>query len=111
VDHVSQLRLGERPVDHGLRVDSAGVEHYMAIAERGRAVLAGAGAGLGQHPDDGLPTQASTLAEAGPMARDLIATYLDVNSASFTLNVEVAAERWPDGIASHSGRNEAAGVL
>jgi hypothetical protein len=45
--------------------------------------------GLGNNPDEGLPTQARRLTEVEPMARDLIAVYLDVPEDSFDVEVRV----------------------
>lgn len=43
---------------------------------------------LGTNPD-GLPTQARTLAEVEPMARDLIALYLEIPEDSFEIAVQI----------------------
>jgi hypothetical protein len=45
--------------------------------------------GLGSYPEDGLPTWARNLAEVEPVARDLIAVYLDVPLDSFAVEVQV----------------------
>ena len=49
--------------------------------------------GLGNRPDYGLPTQARTLADVEPMARDLIALWLRVPAQSFRVDVQM--ERRP----------------
>ncbi|GFG74708.1 hypothetical protein [Mycobacterium botniense] len=54
--------------------------------------------GLGNNPDEGLPTQARRLTDVEPMARDLIAVYLDVPEDSF--NVEVKIEL-PTSVSAH----------
>ena len=45
--------------------------------------------GLGSHPEYGLPTWAASIRDIEPMARDLIAIYLDVPQDSFDLDVKV----------------------
>lgn len=45
--------------------------------------------GLGSYPEDGLPTWARSLRDVEPMARDLIAIYLDVPADSFSVAVRV----------------------
>lgn len=52
---------------------------------------------LGTTPD-GLPTQARSLIEVEPMARDLIAVYLDVPEDSFDVEVEIEL---PDPVRQH----------
>jgi hypothetical protein len=54
--------------------------------------------GLGNNPDEGLPTQARRLSDVEPMARDLIAVYLDVPEDSFDVEVKVEL---PDGVRHH----------
>lgn len=65
------------------------VSTYNAIAERGERWWVVRIPGLGNNPDEGLPTQARNLAEVEPMARDLIATWLDVAPDSFGVEVHV----------------------
>lgn len=62
---------------------------YTAIANRGEKYWLVRVLSLGAYPDEGLPTQARTLADVEPWARDLIATYLDVPADSFDVNVQV----------------------
>jgi hypothetical protein len=61
---------------------------YTAIASRGEHFWLVRVPGLGT-TKDGLPTQARTLADVEPWARDLIAVYLDVPPDSFRVKVEV----------------------
>lgn len=62
---------------------------YTAIASRdGRWWLVRI-PGIGNDPDDGLYTQAHNLAEVEPMARDLIALWLDAPADSFDVEVQV----------------------
>jgi hypothetical protein len=61
---------------------------YRAIASRGERFWLVRVHGLGA-TDDGLPTQARTLADVEPWARDLIATYLDLEPDSFAVDVEI----------------------
>ena len=71
---------------------------YTAIAERdGRYWLIRI-PGLGANPEDGLPTQADRICDVEPMARDLIALYLDVPSDSFCIHTEV---RLPESVQRH----------
>lgn len=66
---------------------------YTAIASRdGRWWLVRV-PGLGNDPEDGLHTQARNLAEVEPMARDLIALWLDVRQDSFDVKVQVQLPR------------------
>lgn len=62
---------------------------YTAIASRGERWWVVRIPGLGNNPDEGLPTQARTLAEVEPMARDLIALWLDVDPSEFDIRVEI----------------------
>lgn len=62
---------------------------YTAIAERGERYWSVRIPGLGNHPEEGLPTQARSLAEVEPMARDLIALWLEVPEDSFGVEVSV----------------------
>jgi hypothetical protein len=71
---------------------------YTAIARRGERFWVIRVPGLGSHPDEGLPTQARSLAEVEPMARDLIAVYLDVPPDSFTVSTQVEL---PDSVRHH----------
>jgi hypothetical protein len=43
--------------------------------------------GLGAYPDEGLPSWAPSVDDAEAMARDLIASYLDVPANSFVVEV------------------------
>lgn len=65
------------------------VTSYTAIVERGDRWWVVRVPGLGNNPDEGLPTQARNLAEVEPMTRDLIATWLDTAPDSFELDVQV----------------------
>lgn len=65
------------------------VKSYTAIAERGERYWVVRVPGLGNNPEAGLPTQARTLAEVEPMARDLIAVWLDVAPDSFDVAVKI----------------------
>ncbi|OBC04395.1 hypothetical protein A5784_12485 [Mycobacterium sp. 852013-50091_SCH5140682] len=60
---------------------------YTAIVERGERWWVVRVPGLGNNPDEGLPTQVHDLAEVEPMARDLIATWLDVAPDSFEVHI------------------------
>jgi predicted RNase H-like HicB family nuclease len=62
---------------------------YTAIASRDEKYWLVRVLGLGAYPQDGLPTQARTLAEVEPMARDLIAVYLDIPEDSFDVETRV----------------------
>jgi hypothetical protein len=73
---------------------------YTAIASRGERFWLVRVPGLGT-TKEGLPTQARTLADVEPWARDLIATYLDVPEDSFDLEVRVEL---PSGVQAHLRR-------
>lgn len=45
--------------------------------------------GLGNNPDQGLPTQARRLADVEATARDLVATYLDVDPETVAITVAI----------------------
>lgn len=62
---------------------------YTAIASRGERWWVVRVPGLGNNREEGLPTQARTLAEVEPMARDLIALWLDVPADSFNVATQV----------------------
>ncbi|MCV7210336.1 hypothetical protein [Mycolicibacterium canariasense] len=62
---------------------------YDAYAHHGERYWVIRVPGLGNDPEVGLPTQARNLTEAEPMARDLIATWLDVPADSFDVTVHV----------------------
>lgn len=62
---------------------------YTAIASRDERWWLVRIPGLGNDPDDGLYTQARNLAEVEPMARDLIAVWLEVPEDSFGVDVKV----------------------
>ena len=65
------------------------VKTYEAYAHRGERYWVIRVPGLGNNPEEGLPTQARSLAEAEPMVRDLIALWLDVPADSFDVKVHV----------------------
>lgn len=71
---------------------------YTAIASRGERWWLVRVPGLGAYPEDGLYTQARSLAEVEPMARDLIAVYLDVAPDSFAVTTHVEL---PDSVRYH----------
>lgn len=73
---------------------------YTAIASRGERFWLVRVPGLGT-TKEGLPTQARTLADVEPWARDLIATYLDVPEDSFDVEVKVEL---PSGVQAHLRR-------
>ena len=54
--------------------------------------------GLGSYPEDGLPTWARNLAEVEATTRDLIALWLEVPEASFSVEVKVDL---PFGVRQH----------
>lgn len=62
---------------------------YKAIASRGERYWVVRVPGLGNDPEQGLPTQARTLAEVELMARDLVAVWLEVPEDSFGIEVVV----------------------
>jgi hypothetical protein len=72
---------------------------YTAIAspdpERGWLIRV---PGLGSYPEDGLPTWARSIPDIEPMARDLIAVYLDVPPDSFAVSTQVEL---PDSVRYH----------
>ena len=61
---------------------------YTAVAERDGKYWFIRIPQLGKNPE-GLPAQARQLSEIEPMARDLIAVYLDVPEDSFDVEVEI----------------------
>lgn len=63
---------------------------YIAIAERSESGWTVRIPGLGNNPEEGLPTQARTADDVKPMVRDLIATYLEIPDDSFEIEVQ-----WP----------------
>ena len=71
---------------------------YRAIASRDERWWLVRIPGLGNDPEDGLYTQARSLAEVEPMARDLIAVWLDAPEDSFGVQVEV---KLPDTVRYH----------
>lgn len=71
---------------------------YTAIAGRGEKYWLVRILGLGAYPNEGLPTQARSLADVEPWARDLIATYLDIPTDSFDVDVQIEL---PDSVRYH----------
>lgn len=74
--------------------------NYTAIAQRDGKYWFIRIPELGTNPD-GLPTQARNLTEVEPMARDLIAVYLDVPADSFDIEVQIEL---PDPVRKHLDR-------
>jgi hypothetical protein len=74
---------------------------YTAVASRGERWWVVRVLGLGNDPDEGLPTQARTLAEVEPMARDLVALWLEAAPDSFDITVQVEL---PDSVNDHLRR-------
>ncbi|QUR68949.1 type II toxin-antitoxin system HicB family antitoxin [Mycobacterium spongiae] len=74
---------------------------YNAIASRDERWWHVTIPGLGNDPEDGLHTQARNLAEVEPMARDLIALWLEVAEDSFDVHVQVEL---PDSVRGHLER-------
>lgn len=62
---------------------------YTAIASHGEHWWLVRIPGLGNNPDEGLPTQARTLAGVESMARDVVALWLDADPESFAIEVKV----------------------
>jgi hypothetical protein len=74
------------------------MQTYTAIATRGEQLWVARVPSLGNNPDEGLPTQARTLAEIEPMVRDLVALWLDVDPDSFAVAVHIEL---PDSVRHH----------